>query len=1485
MLSLLCMAVAVTPHMMDQLRTGEEAAKHSPQDTRGRVSALLQELDSRMDDEEANDLMLDQTLSMGKDRRRRVPAPKHALERSKAQLQNEFDRKLANDGSLAPQEQTKAITDTDEAGNQEVDEMAKGVQTITTPAVQELLEKVEGTFGNFQDQVNTIGEKSREGISQAFDKLHAGNGMLFNTATDIKDAIGTSKDFLDETEGDADEVMEEQTDNSLESVSDGVALNKEVLADLKDTASDDASDAKDEQKDIESNVRDEVADFKNDAASTISTDNEVISGASVLTNQVTSDRIANNKILANTVDQHKVVTHKVEQMLQRMIEGVSDADRKEQNKVLGTASKGIASLEKDASKTNKDVSKAADNAAKASGKGMNDVAADALTAVTEVSSQQNAIGRALDSDIKQMDNLGAAISDEATADKDRIKEEESEASSQIKGEYEDDANAVGKEEEKQERQRESTNRALAGQGANLNENLAKGGDKDLADLQEEGADVKVTNTQNENRNNKLLNDASKEANDFPSKDSVDLSALQKQEDARHAKFTDTVDSQVAESQHELAQASDRAKSGYAKVSSEISKISEKDKAFLADRQAQVEAQTDNSYQGNAATIAQYIEDLKKQEPDPDMMKKASDLDFEKADLAARLKDQLTAGADASVDDFEGIQTKLQRAAETDGPAIIDELPVYASAQLSKVTKDDKSAQQNITAFVDDHLDKQQERRDKDVAYFNSKANAVKSAAKTAAEAAGAQADEVAAEGEALNRATEGDVLKAEQAVGVLEREAEAIAKRVGVLNDRNRADIKAEEDKKVQQAMDKLSPLVEATKAAVEKIMKTADSERTAALLAGKATMEQNFADLQGKASTASDNAATDETLMEAAQTQFNNIEVKSRTAWAKQSATLGTTEKLLSTAAEGMTKKLQNMQGMLNDMLAAVETNVGGAEGEAASSIKATYDRVQSIITSIADNSNQETNARMASVSNTVAALIKRASKKAEEHQAEAEAQVEIIKKQMEDKKAMQARLSARLAEADNEVRTDDVVASEALRQAGTKENEANSDVVGTGIDLADLAGAGVQAANKATQGAAKAGEQAAMQAMQKVQVNKHGEQARGEEFGELTERNKHNANSALKQEDDAIDHSKIIEESTAKNAEERFAELAQHIDDEIGSQASTIKKLDQQTENGVKGQLKSMDQGINALMQASHDLELSQHGSEAKREKFDADLEKVQTFTSAHEEKDVQNIHTRSRELDYKREDVAHWMNHFINQDMKFKQAVDKAFQKEDIYMDKSVMGALNALNDERLQEQNQRSSVHRAFEDALAKHEAETEKEIAGIYAKRDELLAALEADSSLDAKRKAMLIAQIKATAENQARALRSGAGDMKTQVAEMKTTWEKFQRLTRQALSSTDQALAAHAALSVGDHLSALKKKVQDLVGGSKWFSMIQLHGKEFPFFTHLTDESIADLADRAEQMQLTSERARHRVEVQDPEYAKELVKLANKDSFLERQLA
>merc|ERR1719287_322925 len=246
----------------------------------------------------------------------------------------------------------------------------------------------------------------------------------------------------------------------------------------------------------------------------------------------------------------------------------------------------------------------------------------------------------------------------------------------------------------------------------------------------------------------------------------------------------------------------------------------------------------------------------------------------------------------------------------------------------------------------------------------------------------------------------------------------------------------------------------------------------------------------------------------------------------------------------------------MLAQMLAAVSQNLDGASSETASSIKSTYDRVQSVIQSLADNAEQETKSRSASLSGTVTSLMKRATAKSQENQALAEEETKRIQFEVDAKKEMQGKLSERLVEADNEVRTDEMLQGNALRSAGGKENEANDGVVDTGIDLADLAGAGVQAANKATAAATAGGEKTAEAAMQQVQLNKHGEEAKSEEFAQETARNKHNADGALKQEGQAIDHSKIIEESTAKNAEERFVELSQHIDDELDAQAKTVKR-----------------------------------------------------------------------------------------------------------------------------------------------------------------------------------------------------------------------------------------------------------------------------------------------------------------------------------------
>lgn len=1482
MLFLLCVVGAVTKPKINELRN---EATEAPKDTRGRVSALLQELDSRMDTEEANDLMLDQTLSMGKDRRRRIPAPQHTMNNNAEKLSKQFADRLQSDGSQTPAHQKKIIDDTKEEGEMEINTMRKNVDEITTPAVEKLSDKVLETDNDFNTQKDEINDKTNEALQNEFEKLHSGNGNLFSTAADINSEIGTAKETLDDAEADAEEVMEEQTDNSLEAISDGVSDNKDKLADLKDVASEDASDAKDEQKDIESDVRDEVGDFKNDAAATMATDNEVIAGADILNKQISADRINNNKVLKNVVDQHKVVTHKVEQMLQRMMDGVTDADLKEQKKVSGNAAKGLTQLEKDAAKTNKAIGKATDMASKASAKGMSDVAAEALMANQDVAGQQTSIARALNADIKGLDNLQGAISDEASEDQEKIGELGQEGSAEIKGDFDADSLATEKEEEAEQRTRDQNDKAVQGLGSNLNDGLQKDADKVLADLQGEGGDIKVTNTQNQNRNNGLLNDASKQANDFPSKDSVDLNSLTSQEEARNNKFTQMIDEIKQGSLHDLEQAAGRSKGITAKVSGEITKLQETDKGYLEDKLSETEQQGEESYASNKAQLDQFMESLTKQAPDPELMKKASDLDFQKADLTARLQDQLSTGADNLVDSYEGIQTKYQRASETDAPAIVDTLPTYAANQLAKVLKETKGADNNLTETVDQHVSKQEERREKDVAYFNGKASQIKSKGKAAADALGEQADEIAAQGKQIKDATESDVHKAEQAVDVLQRETTRIYDSVKKHNADTKAEIKLHEDNKVAKAMDTLSPLVEKAKEEVEKLTKQAAADRSKLLLAGKGDMETAFADLQGKADAASEQAATWETLMGAAETQLNNIQGNARAMWSSQIGHVAMTEKVQEAALEGMKKKMQSLSEMLEQMLGAVSQNLDGASGEAASSIKSTYERVQSVIQSLADNAEQETKSRSASLSGTVTSLMKRATAKNQENRALAEEETKRIQAELAAKKDMQARLSERLVEADNEVRTDEMLQGNSLREAGSKENEANDGVVDTGIDLADLAGAGVMAANKATAAAGAAGEKDAMAAMQQVQLNKHGEQAQSEEFAQETARNKHNADSALKQETQAIDHSKIIEESTAKNAEERFAELSQHIDDELDAQAKTVKRIDGQVEGGVKGQLTSMDEGVNDLMRAAHDLELSMHASEAKREKFDADLEKVQSFEHNHDENEVKDVYGRSQSLDFSREDLSHWMNHFISQDMKFKAAVDKAFKKEEVYMDSGVMGALNTLNQQRIDEQNAKSSVHRAFESKLAEHEQKTEAEIAAIYAKRDELLRQLDADDSLDAKRKAVLMAQIKATADAQAKQLRRGAGDMKSQVADMKSTWENFQRLTKQALASSDNAMAAHAAMSVGDHLVALKKKVQGLVGGSKWFSMIQLNGKEMPFFTHLTDESLADLADKAEKMELRSERAKHRVQVQDPEYAQELVKLANKDAALESQLS
>merc|ERR1719313_1679086 len=134
-----------------------------------------------------------------------------------------------------------------------------------------------------------------------------------------------------------------------------------------------------------------------------------------------------------------------------------------------------------------------------------------------------------------------------------------------------------KEEENEERTREQNERATASQGQSLNDGLQKDADGLLKDLGREGSDIKVANTQNQNRNNALLGDASKQASDFPAKDSVDLNALTKEEEARNAEFTTMENEMKTGSFHDLEQAGSRTKGITAKVSTEITNLDAEDK--------------------------------------------------------------------------------------------------------------------------------------------------------------------------------------------------------------------------------------------------------------------------------------------------------------------------------------------------------------------------------------------------------------------------------------------------------------------------------------------------------------------------------------------------------------------------------------------------------------------------------------------------------------------------------------------------------------------------------------------------------------------------------------------------------------------------------------------------------------------------------------------------------------------------------------------
>merc|ERR1719498_774204 len=131
-----------------------------------------------------------------------------------------------------------------------------------------------------------------------------------------------------------------------------------------------------------------------------------------------------------------------------------------------------------------------------------------------------------------------------------------------------------------------------------------------------------------------------------------------------------------------------------------------------------------------------------------------------------------------------------------------------------------------------------------------------------------------------------------------------------------------------------LSPMVEDAKAKVDKLLKDATTERSKLLLAGKGEMENGFADLQGKAEAASEQAATWQTLMGAAETQLDNIQGNARALWQTQIGHVGVTEKTLEATLGNIQKKMQEQASMLEAALNAVNDNLQTATGNTAKNI-----------------------------------------------------------------------------------------------------------------------------------------------------------------------------------------------------------------------------------------------------------------------------------------------------------------------------------------------------------------------------------------------------------------------------------------------------------------------------------------------------------------------------------------------------------------------
>merc|ERR1719253_719344 len=275
------------------------------------------------------------------------------------------------------------------------------------------------------------------------------------------------------------------------------------------------------------------------------------------------------------------------------------------------------------------------------------------------------------------------------------------------------------------------------------------------------------------------------------------------------------------------------------------------------------------------------------------------------------------------------------------------------------------------------------------------------------------------------------------------------------------------------------------------------------------------------------------------------------------------------------------------------------------------------------------------------------------------------------------------------------------------------------------------------------------------------------------------------------------------------------QDLDSERASTTTSVDDMQKAVSKSLVKHASGVYGVVNNLWHAGIQLDAQLNGQEARAASFDRDLAKVASFEHNHAESDIQDLESESDVLNFQGQDLLGFARHFANSDLSFKTQLRDKFHEMDVVMDGSLLKTIEGIHGDMLDATGRKTKAHKAFEDALTAHEVEQKQALADLYLKADSEIARIQADDSLDAKTKEMLIKQVRLTSERHATRIMSNDGTMNDDLEKLTKMINKGIMLAQrlQGSKNLENATAAERIEHMKGNMDALK--------GFSWFSLLQ----------------------------------------------------------------